>query len=133
MKLTTSLATALALSMLASPLAAQQTAPSMPMSHSGMAMPAQPTAETPATKAFKAANDRMMQRMGANFTGKADADFVSGMIPHHQGAVDMARIELQYGTDPELKALAQDIIAAQQKEIAFMLAWQEKHGIKTTP
>lgn len=109
------------------PLAAQQ----MPgMSHTGMAMP---HTDSPSTKAFKEANERMMQGMGANFTGKADPDFVSSMLPHHQGAVAMARIELQYGSDPELKKLAQDLIAAQQTEIAFMLKWQERHGIKTTP
>lgn len=112
------------------PSAAQQM-PSMP--HSSMGMSPSAGADSPSTKAFKESNDRMMQRMGARLTGKADPDFVAGMIPHHQGAVDMARIELQYGTDPELRKLAQGIIAAQQKELAFMLAWQERHGIKTTP
>jgi uncharacterized protein (DUF305 family) len=129
MKLTRLCATAILGCALAAPVLAQQ----MPMPHAGMTMPAKGDPESPSTKAFKEANDRMMQRMGESFTGKADADFVSGMIPHHQGAVDMARIELQYGTDPELRALAQDIIAAQQKEIAFMVGWQEKHGIKPKP
>jgi uncharacterized protein (DUF305 family) len=50
------------------------------------------------------------------------------MIPHHQGAIDMAKVELQYGKDPQLRKLAQDVIAAQQKEIAFMQSWQAKHA-----
>ena len=52
-----------------------------------------------------------------------DAAFVRGMIPHHKGAVEMAEIQLKYGKDPELKKMAQDIIAAQNKEIEFMEKW----------
>jgi uncharacterized protein (DUF305 family) len=61
-------------------------------------------------------------------TGKPDEDFVRMMIPHHQGAVDMAKVELEYGTDPELRQLASDIVAAQDKEIAQMKAWLAKNG-----
>ena len=49
------------------------------------------------------------------------------MIPHHQGAVDMAKIELQYGNDPALKKMAEQIIASQESEIAFMRVWQKAH------
>lgn len=52
-----------------------------------------------------------------------DAAFVKGMIPHHKGAVEMAEIQLKYGKDPELKKLARDIIAAQDREIEFMEKW----------
>lgn len=100
------------------------------MSPADMAMHQSDAGDGPATKAFKAANDKMMQGMGAHYTGKADPDFVSGMISHHQGAIDMAKVELQYGTDPELKRLAKNIISAQEKEIAFMQSWQRKHGQK---
>ncbi len=72
---------------------------------------------------------RKMQRdmMGKPLTGNADQDFVAMMIPHHQGAIDMARAELQYGKDPMLRRMARGIITAQQKEIREMQQWQSKH------
>ena len=93
----------------------------------GMNMMMKP-ATTPADKAFAASMKTMMNSMNVKPTGKADKDFVLMMIPHHQGAIDMARVELQYGSDPELRQLASDIVAAQDKEIAQMKAWLEKNG-----
>jgi uncharacterized protein (DUF305 family) len=57
-----------------------------------------------------------------------DIAFNCGMIPHHQGAISMARVELKYGKDPENHKLAEAIIKAQEKDVMAMLAWLEKHS-----
>ena len=57
----------------------------------------------------------------------ADVAFICGMIAHHQGAIDMARVQLQHGKDPELRKMAEKIIADQEKEIAEMEEWLRKH------
>lgn len=97
--------------------------PAMP----GMAMTAPAASATAATKAFKAADDKMMKNMDRRMTGDPDRDFVTGMLPHHAGAIDMALVELQYGKDPALRRLAREIIAAQDKEIRQMQTWKNTH------
>jgi len=86
------------------------------------------TKAAPSTKAFKAAGAKMHKDMDIKYTGNTDVDFMRGMIPHHQAAIDMARIELQYGKDAETRKLAEEIIKAQEGEIASMKAWLAKHA-----
>lgn len=89
-----------------------------------------PTVEPdpPSTKAFKAANDKMHQDMAIAFTGDADVDFVLGMIPHHQGAIEMAKVVQQFGKDEQIRKLAADVVREQEREIAEMRAWLKKMG-----
>ncbi|MFM7335790.1 MAG: DUF305 domain-containing protein [Tabrizicola sp.] len=82
----------------------------------------------PASMAFMDANTRMHEMMAIEYTGNADVDFIKGMIPHHQGAVEMAKIVLEHGKDPEVKKLAEGIIAAQEAEIKWMTDWLAKNG-----
>jgi len=68
-----------------------------------------------------------MEKM--EMTGEAGIDFALMMIPHHQSAIDMARAYLDSGeNDPELTKLSQEIVAAQESEIAFLRAWLAKNG-----
>jgi uncharacterized protein (DUF305 family) len=84
--------------------------------------------DSEATKAFKAANTKMHTAMDIKFTGDADVDFVKGMIPHHQGAIDMAEVQLKYGKDAQTRKWAEEIISAQKREIAEMQAWLKSKG-----
>ena len=82
--------------------------------------------------AFSEANAKMHKDMAIQYSGDADVDFVRSMIPHHQGAIDMAKVELQYGKDPEIRKMAEGIIAAQEAEIAEMkrmIARLEAHPV----
>lgn len=88
-----------------------------------------PAAGAPAgqvVREFRQAADRMHNAMAVQLTGDADKDFVAGMIPHHQGAIDMAKIVLRHGKDPEIRRLAEGVIRAQEQEIAEMRAWQAR-------
>lgn len=118
------LACAIAVSAAVNAAAAQPASPANP-AHMDMAKP-ESTASS-STQALQAVNAEMMKDMNGPYSGDADRDFVAQMIPHHQGAVRMAEIELKYGKDAELRKLAQGIIRAQQTEIAFMKKWQARH------
>jgi hypothetical protein len=85
------------------------------------------TAQGPAARGYEAAMNRMQRGMAVAISGDADVDFARMMIPHHQGAIDMAQVELAQGKDPALRAMAQDIIKAQEGEIATLKDWLDKH------
>ncbi|MEQ1770560.1 MAG: DUF305 domain-containing protein [Devosia sp.] len=97
------------------------------MDHGGMDMGAAPAPADEAHQALMAGMDAMSAQMDqAMLAEDIDVAFICGMIPHHQGAIDMAKAELQYGDDPWAKDLAQKIISAQEAEIAQMLEWLAK-------
>lgn len=113
----TRLTLALAAALVALPAVAQQ-------GHQGHGAPAAHGAQEPAsTREFRAASDRMHRDMAIRYTGNADRDFAAGMIPHHQGAIDMARVVLRHGSDPEMRALAEAVIRAQEAEITQLRAF----------
>lgn len=109
--------------------------------HHGVAAPQAETARRPAEfQRFIREMERGMQQMMADmhapgYTGNADADFLAMMIPHHQGAVDMARLVLIHGKDPLTRRLAEEIIASQTAEIAAMRARLEilRRGADAAP
>jgi uncharacterized protein (DUF305 family) len=76
--------------------------------------------EQPFLSLNEAAMNKMMADMAIKPTGDVDRDFVAMMVPHHQGAVDMAKAELKYGHNEQLRRLAQEIVATQQQEIMVM-------------
>jgi uncharacterized protein (DUF305 family) len=76
--------------------------------------------EQPFLSENEAAMKKMMADMTIKPTGDVDRDFVAMMVPHHQGAVDMAKTELRYGRNEQLRRLAQKIVATQQHEIVVM-------------
>ncbi|MDB5666363.1 DUF305 domain-containing protein [Cypionkella sp.] len=87
-------------------------------------------AESPMA-AYIAAMDTMMESMeGITSSGSTDADFLLMMIPHHQSAIDMAKVELEQGKDPEAQEMAKNIIAAQEQEIATMKAMLKRLGVE---
>lgn len=110
-------------------LAQEAASPAHDMTH-GMdpAMPMAGGSQNASTQAFMAGMDAMHRDMDAPYSGDTDADFLRHMIPHHQGAIGMAEVELRYGRDPKVKRLARAVIAAQRQEIATMRRWLAQRG-----
>lgn len=125
--------------LLSAPLAFAQNSPATPPMMSGQMQNGQmmssgaasPGMHSPADQKFMDGMTKMNEGMSrAPMTGNADKDFVAMMISHHQGAIDMARVELEYGKDAQMRKLAKGIITAQEREIAQMEAWAAKHDAK---
>ena len=83
---------------------------------------------SPATLAFRDINSRMHRSMDIPLTNDVDVDFVRSMIPHHRGAVEMAKVALQHSKNPEIRKLANQVIKAQEREIAEMEAIVRRKG-----
>ena len=86
--------------------------------------------DSPSTAGYTAAMDKMHKDMMIKYTGNADVDFVRGMIPHHQGAIDMAKVVIANGKDPAIRKLAEGVVKAQEAEIKQMQDWLAKHPVK---
>lgn len=96
--------------------------------HGGHAGHRSAATDTPSTREFKAAHALMMRSMALPYTGDPDTDFRIHMIPHHQGAIEMARVAMRHAKDPWTRQLAEAVIVEQQREIAEMQAWLEQRG-----
>ncbi len=121
------IAAAVALVTLAAPTLAQHD------DHRGPAGGHAQAGPSAASKAYVAAMDAMHgPMMDAAKESDPDVAFVKGMIPHHQGAIDMAKIALQYGKDEQTKKWAADVIREQEREIAAMQAWLRKRTAQET-
>lgn len=101
------------------------------MSHTDHGAPA--PANTPADAAYMKAMQGMNAAMSAPMTGDADVDFVTMMLPHHQGAVDMAKAALDHAKDPFVRELAANVVRTQASEIAEMNAWLATRGKAAKP
>ncbi len=92
------------------------------------------TAITPMLQEYRDSMNKMHSEMMSGMAfNDPDSAFAQGMLGHHIGAVDMANIQLKYGTDPEMRALAQTIIDAQEKEITQMQKWLDSHPDVAAP
>ena len=103
-----------------------------PTAHATVVLPPYQPVYSLGTYALIDANAQMHQQMNVEWTGDVDTDFMRSMVPHHQGAVDLAEIVLEHGNDPEVRALAKNVIATQKQEIAQMNRWLDQHAPKSS-
>jgi uncharacterized protein (DUF305 family) len=97
--------------------------------HAAPVSPAETQAADPSWSAMSASMDKMHTAMAAvEPSGNSDVNFVRLMLPHHQAAIEMAKTQLLYGKDPQMRRLAQEIITDQQSEIQLMQLWLKQNG-----
>ena len=84
--------------------------------------------DPPSTKDFKQAHMNMMKDMHMEFTGNADVDFAKSMIKHHEGGIEMAKLQLKHGKDPEMRKKAEKLIKEQGQVNEEFQAWLKKHA-----
>ncbi|KAA0578434.1 DUF305 domain-containing protein [Azospirillum sp. B21] len=98
----------------------------MPSDH----LPQDQLTRDPASQAYMDGMRKMNREMRKPMTGDVDQDFARMMLSHHRGAIDMAKVQLQYGKDPELRALAQKIVDDQTREVAQLQDWLKRRPTK---
>lgn len=124
------LGAALLLSGLMLPASAQAPAPATGSGGRAMSETQTSTKEPPpsaATRAYMDAANQMHIDLAVPFSNDADKDFAAVIAAHHKGAVELARVELRYGKDPEMRKLAEQIVSANERDMAALKAWQAKH------
>lgn len=84
--------------------------------------------DPPSTKDFKRAHMNMMKEMHMEFTGNADVDFAKSMMRHHEGGIEMAKLQLKHGKDPEMRKMAEKLIKEQGQDTKEFQAWLKKHS-----
>lgn len=94
-------------------------------SHTGLLAPSGASVWSELQRSMQTMHESMSSLESA---GNDDEDFVRMMLPHHQAAIDMAKAELTHGQDPQMRRLAQEIIADQESEIELMKLWLKQHG-----
>ncbi len=99
----------------------------------GRINPNAPVKEAASTAEYKNVMEVMHHGVMIDYTGNADVDFARGMIPHHQGAVDMATVELHKGKNADIHKLADGIFNSQSKEITVMQKWLDAHPVAAKP
>ena len=100
----------------------------MPLMTKMMSSDAAAGSATGSSAAYEAAAMKMHADMPMTYSGDADVDFAKGMIPHHEGAIAMANVLLQYGKSADMRKFAEDVIKAQTAEIATLRDWLAKIG-----
>lgn len=85
------------------------------------------------TRAFKEANERLHQSMNIPWSGDPDVDFMQAMVAHHQGAVALARIEIEQGSDADARGVAEEIIRTRESEIVRLRLWMARREAASTP